>query len=137
MSEVDQSRNYRGGPRGAYHSLEVSSFATKNENNARRYSNSLEFWLSCLGYAVGYGNIWRLPYMLYSNGGGVFFIPYVICIIVLVLPLSYLEISYGQVYRRAVHHYHDKIHPRLIGFSFGISTIIFLISIYFMTLIAW
>lgn len=58
------------------HSFEVSSFAKKNDVTTHRYSNALQFWLSALGYAVGYGNIWRFPYMLYMNGGGVFFIPY-------------------------------------------------------------
>jgi SNF family Na+-dependent transporter len=106
-------------------SFEVSSMVVKNDTTTSRFSNNLEFWISCLGYAVGYGNIWRFPYMLFQNGGGVFFIPYFFCIIVIVLPLSYLEISYGQIYRRALHRYYDKIHPRFLGLSFGISVIIF------------
>lgn len=75
--------------------------------------------------------------MLYKNGGGVFFIPYIICIIIIVLPLSYLEIGYGQIYRRAIHRYYDSIHPRLIGLSFGISAIIFCIGVYYMCLTGW
>jgi SNF family Na+-dependent transporter len=75
--------------------------------------------------------------MLYKNGGGVFLIPYFICILFIVLPLSYLEISYGQIYRRAIHKYYDIIHPRLLGLSFGISAILFFIAVYYMCLIAW
>jgi SNF family Na+-dependent transporter len=49
-----------------------------NDHKIGRYNNQIQFWLTCLGSAVGYGNIWRFPYMLYNNGGGVFFIPFTI-----------------------------------------------------------
>jgi SNF family Na+-dependent transporter len=84
-----------------------------------RFDNQLQFWLSCLGSAVGYGNIWRFPYKLYNNGGGVFFIPFVIFIIIFCLPIFYLETAYGQLFRLRVDRYFDSINSKFLGVGFA------------------
>ena len=46
------------------------------------WGSNLSFILAMIGSAVGLGNIWRYPYVLYSNGGGAFYIPYIVAILI-------------------------------------------------------
>lgn len=51
--------------------------------------------LSVLGFAAGFGSLWRFPYLVFKNGGGAFLIPYLILLLVLGIPAFYFETTLG------------------------------------------
>ncbi|XP_055870771.1 sodium-dependent proline transporter-like [Biomphalaria glabrata] len=82
---------------GRKHISQGLPLSTPNTGQDRpAWGRHLEFIVTCIGFAVGLGNIWRFPHLAYSNGGGVFLIPYTISLFVLGIPLFCLEILFGQ-----------------------------------------
>ena len=52
--------------------------------------------LATAGSAVGLGNIWRFPYMAGQNGGAVFIMIYVFCVLLLGIPCMISEFIIGR-----------------------------------------
>src|SRR5215510_11881548 len=65
----------------------------------QQWGSKAGFLLSAIGSAIGLGNIWRYPYVLYKYGGGAFLIPYFIAIITAAIPLLVLEYTVGIKFR--------------------------------------
>lgn len=52
--------------------------------------------LAMAGNAVGLGNFLRFPVQAVQNGGGAFIIPYLVCFVVMGIPLLFIEWSTGR-----------------------------------------
>jgi neurotransmitter:Na+ symporter, NSS family len=60
--------------------------------------------LAMAGNAVGLGNFLRFPVQAIENGGGTFIIPYLVCFLLMGLPLLFIEWSMGRFGGRHGHH---------------------------------
>ena len=54
------------------------------------------FILAATGSAVGLGNIWGFPYKAGTNGGGAFVLIYLLCIVIIGIPIMISEIIIGR-----------------------------------------
>ena len=60
------------------------------------FGSRLGVILATAGSAVGLGNVWRFPYMAGENGGAVFIIIYVACVLLLGIPCMISEFIVGR-----------------------------------------
>lgn len=54
------------------------------------------FILAASGSAVGLGNVWKFPYIVGENGGGAFVLIYLVCILVIGMPVMLAEFTLGR-----------------------------------------
>lgn len=101
------------------------------------WGNKLDFLLSCVGYAVGFGNVWRFPNLCYENGGGAFLIPYFIFLAICGMPLFFMELALSQYIGLAPIGCWKAISPLLQGIGYSMLIISFLVCVYYNTIIAW
>ena len=60
--------------------------------------------LAMAGNAVGLGNFLRFPVQAVQNGGGAFIIPYIVCFLIMGIPLLWVEWSIGRFGGKHGHH---------------------------------
>ena len=80
-------------------SLKFRTFAGKTDaimNERANFGSKLGVILATAGSAVGLGNVWRFPYMAGQNGGAVFIIIYVVCVLLLGIPCMISEFIVGR-----------------------------------------
>ncbi|MFN3314041.1 MAG: sodium-dependent transporter [Hyphomonas sp.] len=70
----------------------MAEIGRKSENWSSRFG----FIMASVGSAVGLGNFWRFPYTAGENGGGAFIIIYLLCVLLIALPLLMAEYSMGR-----------------------------------------
>lgn len=72
----------------------------------------LGFILLSAGCAIGIGNVYKFPYMVGENGGGIFVLIYLLCLIVLGVPVMTMELAMGRAAQKSVVKIYDEIEPK-------------------------
>ncbi|KAG1927887.1 sodium- and chloride-dependent creatine transporter [Pimephales promelas] len=100
------------------------------------WSRQMDFIMSCVGFAVGLGNVWRFPYLCYKNGGGVFLIPYILMVFFGGIPVFFLEIALGQFMKQGgVATW--NIAPLFKGLGLASMVIVFFCNTYYIMVLVW
>ena len=81
-------------------------------NERERLSSRLGFILLSAGCAIGCGNVWKFPWMAGQYGGGSFVLVYVLCLLLLGLPVLVMELAMGRAAQASpVRMYHKLQKP--------------------------
>ncbi|WP_407374947.1 sodium-dependent transporter [Methanobrevibacter sp.] len=101
------------------------------------WGSNMSFILAMIGSAVGLGNIWRYPYVLYSNGGGAFYIPYIVAILIMGIPFLILEYGVGYNFKSSFSKALTKISSKWEYLGWLLPVAVFMIMIYYSAILGW
>uniref|UniRef100_A0A8C5P8I0 Transporter n=1 Tax=Leptobrachium leishanense TaxID=445787 RepID=A0A8C5P8I0_9ANUR len=107
------------------------------EEDRPAWNSKLQYILAQIGYSVGLGNVWRFPYLCQKNGGGAYMVPYLILLILIGIPLFFLELAVGQRIRRGSIGVWSYICPRLGGIGYASCVVCFFVGLYYNVIIGW
>lgn len=70
--------------------------STLQLNQKTERFSSVGFIFAAIGSSVGLGNMWKFPYITGENGGAAFFLLFLVCLIVIGLPVLLAELAIGR-----------------------------------------
>ncbi|CAH0137152.1 MULTISPECIES: sodium-dependent transporter [Peribacillus] len=95
-----------------------------------QWTSKLGFILAAAGSAIGLGAIWKLPYMTGANGGGVFFLLFILFTLLIGAPILIAEFTIGRNAQKDAISAYKHIAPgkpwALIGYGGVVASIILL-----------
>ena len=72
----------------------------------------LGFILLSAGCAIGLGNVYKFPYIAGQNGGAIFVLVYLACLLLLGLPVMVMEFSMGRAAQRSPVRMYQQLEPK-------------------------
>lgn len=77
-----------------------------------RLGSRLGFILLSAGCAIGIGNVWKFPWMVGENGGGMFVLIYLFFLVVFGVPILTMEFSIGRAAQKSVVKMYNELEPK-------------------------
>ena len=103
----------------------------------QEWNSNLAFMMAMIGSAVGLGNIWRFPNVLYSNGGGSFMIPYIVSLFLLGISFVLVEYAVGFKFKKSLARILYSVKDKLDPVAWFILLVVFLITTYYVCVVGW
>ena len=75
-------------------------------------ASRLGFILLSAGCAIGIGNVWKFPYITGQNGGAIFVLVYLACLILLGLPVMTMEFAMGRASQKSPARMYQELEPK-------------------------
>ncbi|XP_029015558.1 sodium-dependent neutral amino acid transporter B(0)AT2 isoform X2 [Betta splendens] len=101
------------------------------------WDSKVQYVLAQVGFSVGLGNVWRFPYLCHQNGGGAFMLLYVFLLLIVGVPLFFMELAAGQSIRQGSIGVWKHISPKLAGIGYSSCIVCFFVGLYYNVIIAW
>ena len=76
------------------------------------WQSRFTFLMAAVASAIGLGNIWRFPGIVYQNGGGAFLIPFFVALVTAGIPLLAMEISIGKHFQKGAPMALKELNPK-------------------------
>lgn len=105
-----------------------------------KLGSRLGFILLSAGCAIGLGNVWKFPYMVGQNGGGIFVLLYLFFLIVLGIPVMTMEFSLGRASQKSpVRMYHQLTPQKKKWRAHGYAALAgnYLLMMFYTTVAGW
>ncbi len=77
-----------------------------------RLGSRLGFILLSVGCAVGLGNVWKFPWLVGQNGGGIFVLIYLVCLAVIGIPVLTMEFAIGRAAQKSPAKMYQQLEPK-------------------------
>ncbi|QKG84829.1 sodium-dependent transporter [Kroppenstedtia pulmonis] len=110
-----------------------------SNHSREQWSSKFGFILASIGSAVGLGSIWKFPYIAGENGGGAFVLLFLLCVVLMGMPVLISEIVLGRSTQRNPVGAFRKLAPNTPWFITGYIGIIatLLILAFYSTVGGW